>query len=113
MTNAMRVHSLLFVLAIGGAVALAQQPAVRAEIAPVAARKPAPAFRLADQSSKQVALSKFRGRVVLLNFWATECGGCKEELPYFIEFDRTFPSKQFEVVGVSMDIPYEDLKNAK
>jgi peroxiredoxin len=100
-------------LVLGSVLADAQQPGVRAAITPEAARKPAPEFRLEDRSGKKVTLAKFHGRVVLLNFWATECGGCKEELPYFIEFDRTMPSKQFEVVGVSMDIPYEDLKSAK
>jgi peroxiredoxin len=100
---------LLFVLSV----AKAQEPSVHATITPEAARKPAPAFRLADRSGKMTTLSRYRGRVVLLNFWATECGGCKEELPYFIEFDKRLPSKEFEVVGVSMDIAYEDLKGAK
>jgi len=75
-------------------------------------RKPAPAFRLADASSRTVPLSSFRGNVVLLDFWATECGGCKVEIPWFMEFERVYKSKRFEVVGVSMDIPYESLKDA-
>ncbi len=90
--------------------AVAEQPAVRADIQRPNERKPAPAFRLSDASGKQNQLSKFRGRVILLNFWATECGGCKVEIPYFQEFDRAYRSKGFQAVGVSMEVLYQDLK---
>jgi peroxiredoxin len=111
--NMTRPHFLWLMLIVGAVFADAQPAGVRAAMWPEAARKLGPKFRLENRSGKKVTLAKFRGRVVLLNFWATECGGCKEELPYFIEFDRTMPSKQFEVVGISMDIPYEELKSAK
>jgi cytochrome c biogenesis protein CcmG/thiol:disulfide interchange protein DsbE len=45
----------------------------------------------------------YRGKVVLLDFWATWCGGCKEEIPWFSEFQRTYGGKDFAVVGVSLD----------
>jgi len=50
---------------------------------------------------------------VLLDFWATDCGGCKLEIPWYMEFDRAYKSKGLAVVGVSMDILYEGLKNAE
>jgi thiol-disulfide isomerase/thioredoxin len=91
----------------------AEPSGVRATITPAGQRKPAPAFRLANASNDAVSLSKFHGKVVLLDFWATECGGCKVEIPWFMEFERGYKSARFEVVGVSMDIPYEGLKDAK
>ena len=57
-------------------------------------------------------LADFHGKVVLLNFWATECGGCREEIPYFTEFEQAYKNKGLAVVGVSIDILYENLKNS-
>jgi thiol-disulfide isomerase/thioredoxin len=57
-------------------------------------------------------VSDYRGKVVLLNFWATDCGGCKLEIPWFIELQQAYRDKDFTVVGVSMDISYENLKNS-
>lgn len=66
-------------------------------------RKPAPDFTLTDANGQAVKLSDYRGKVVLLNFWATWCGPCQIEIPWFEEFEQQFKSKGFEVVGVSMD----------
>src|SRR5437660_6293065 len=88
--------------------AMGEQPAVRAPIQPPKQRKPAPAFRLADATGKERRLSRFRGRVVLLNFWATECGGCKVELPYFIAFDHAYHSSGLQALGVSEELFYDD-----
>lgn len=66
-------------------------------------RKPAPNFTLKDASGTKVDLSSYHGKVVLLNFWATWCGPCELEIPWFEEFEQQFKSKGFEVVGVSMD----------
>ena len=65
--------------------------------------KPAPEFSLKDADGKTVHLSDYRGKVVLLDFWATWCGPCKMEIPWFIDFERQFKDKGFAVVGVSMD----------
>ncbi|HET9834463.1 MAG TPA: TlpA disulfide reductase family protein, partial [Vicinamibacterales bacterium] len=90
----------------------AEPPSVRAVITPVAGRKAAPDFRLADGSNRIKPLSAYRGKIVLLDFWATECGGCKVEIPWFMEFARQYKSSGLEVVGVSEDIPYDGLKDA-
>lgn len=74
-----------------------------AAAAPPGDRKPAPDFTLKDASGKDVRLSSFKGKVVLLNFWATWCGPCKVEMPWFIEFQKKYQDKRFTVVGVSMD----------
>jgi len=66
-------------------------------------RKPAPEFTLTDSSGAQVKLSDYKGKVVLLNFWATWCGPCALEIPWFMEFEQQYKSKGFEVLGVSMD----------
>jgi peroxiredoxin len=57
-------------------------------------------------------LSDYRGQVVLLDFWATKCAGCVEEIPWFIEITETFAAKGLATVGVSEDIAYENLKGA-
>jgi len=66
-------------------------------------RKPAPDFTLTDANGKRVSLSDFRGKVVLLNFWATWCGPCAIEIPWFVQFEQQFRSKGLEIIGVSLD----------
>jgi peroxiredoxin len=84
---------------------------VHAVLIPPAARKAAPAFRLKNEAGKELQVKDFKGKVVLLDFWATECGGCVLEIPSFIELQQAYKDKEFTAVGVSMDIPYEDLKS--
>lgn len=66
-------------------------------------RKPAPDFTLKDADGKSVKLSDYRGKVVLLNFWATWCGPCQLEIPWFIDFEKQYQSQGLEIIGVSMD----------
>ncbi len=66
-------------------------------------RKPAPDFELKDSEGRSVRLSDLRGKVVLLNFWATWCQPCAMEIPWFIEFEQQYKNRGLEVVGVSMD----------
>lgn len=66
-------------------------------------RKTAPNFTLKDANGTQVKLSDYRGKVVLLNFWATWCGPCKIEIPWFMEFENQYKDRGFAVLGVSMD----------
>lgn len=66
-------------------------------------RKAAPNFTLKDANGKDVSLAEYKGKVVLLNFWATWCGPCKIEIPWFIEFEQKYKDRGFAVLGVSMD----------
>ena len=66
-------------------------------------RKAAPDFTLKDADGKMVKLSDYKGKVVLLNFWATWCGPCKIEIPWFKEFETNYKNKGFAVLGVAMD----------
>jgi cytochrome c biogenesis protein CcmG/thiol:disulfide interchange protein DsbE len=67
------------------------------------ARKLAPDFVLGDASGRPVKLSELRGRVVLLNFWATWCAPCRIEIPWFVEFQKAHESRGFTTLGVSLD----------
>ena len=58
-------------------------------LTPANSRKPAPDFTLADSKGASRKLSGYKGRVVLLDFWATWCGGCKVEIPWYMEFQRS------------------------
>jgi peroxiredoxin len=78
-------------------------PASRSGIKGERDRKEAPNFSLQDSDGRSVQLSDYRGKVVLLNFWATWCGPCKVEIPWFMEFERKHKDRGFAVVGVSMD----------
>jgi peroxiredoxin len=66
-------------------------------------RRPAPDFILKDSKEAQIKLSDYKGKVVLLNFWATWCGPCKAEIPWFVEFESKYKGSGFAVLGVSMD----------
>jgi peroxiredoxin len=66
-------------------------------------RKNAPNFALKDADGRTVKLSDYKGKVVLLNFWATWCGPCKIEIPWFIDFEQKYKDRGFAVLGVSMD----------
>jgi peroxiredoxin len=83
------------------------QQGAHATIVPEASRQAAPAFQLADGSGANKQVTDYRGKVVLLNFWATECGGCKLEIPWLIELNSAHKSDSFTVVGVSLDTSYE------
>ncbi len=63
----------------------------------------APNFMLRDLTGNMRSLSQFRGKVVLLNFWATWCGPCRVEMPAMEQLYRTLPRGEFEILAVSTD----------
>jgi len=63
----------------------------------------APDFTLQSLDGKTVRLSDFRGKAVLLNFWATWCSPCKIEMPWFVELQKQYGPGGLQVVGVAMD----------
>ncbi len=74
-----------------------------ASLKPDGERHAAPDFALKDADGKTVRLSDYKGKVVLLDFWATYCGPCKIEIPWFMDFERKHKDQGFSVLGVSMD----------
>ena len=62
-----------------------------------------PAFKLQDLDGNQFTNADIEGKVVLLNFWATWCGPCKIEMPWFVEFQRKYKDRGFTVMAVSLD----------
>jgi peroxiredoxin len=68
-----------------------------------AERMPAPEFALKDVNGATVKMADYKGKVVLLNFWATWCVPCKAEMPWFEEFERKYKDRGFAVVGASLD----------
>ena len=83
--------------------------AAAADILPVAGRhsiklgEPAPNFQLLDMQGRLVALSDLRGKVVMVNFWATWCGPCRVEMPAMEALYQTFSRNDFEILAVSTD----------
>jgi len=66
--------------------------------------KTAPTFVLTNLEGKKVSLSDYKGRPVLVNFWATWCGPCKVEMPWFEEFRKQYAGQGFEILGLADDV---------
>ena len=71
----------------------------------------APDFKLNDSNDSFYVLSDLRGKVVLINFWATWCGPCRMEIPDFIELYDKYKDKGFEILGISLSDSKEALVN--
>jgi peroxiredoxin len=70
--------------------------------------RPAPDFALRDLAGRRVRLADYRGKAVLLNFWATWCTPCQAEMPWFIDLERRYERQGFTILGIDKDYP-EDL----
>jgi cytochrome c biogenesis protein CcmG/thiol:disulfide interchange protein DsbE len=66
-------------------------------------RKDAPEFALKDMNGKTVRLSDFKGKALVVDFWATWCGPCQIEIPWFMDFERKYKDQGFAVIGIAMD----------
>ncbi len=69
----------------------------------VGVNKPAPPLELKDINGKTVKLSDYKGKVVVLNFWATWCPPCRKEIPGFIELQNQYGTKGLQFLGVALD----------
>jgi peroxiredoxin len=79
-------------------------PGGRARVAvPAGKGQSAPDFVLTDLQGHTVKLSDLRGKAVVLNFWATWCPPCKEEIPWFVELQKRYGAQGLQIVGVAMD----------
>jgi peroxiredoxin len=67
-------------------------------------------FTLKDMNGHDVTMSSYRGKVILLDFWATWCGPCKIEIPWFVEFQERYRDQGFVVLGISVDDPVDSLQ---
>jgi thiol-disulfide isomerase/thioredoxin len=63
----------------------------------------APDFTVKDLDDKDVSLSQYKGKAVLVNFWATWCEPCREEIPWLIQFQNKYSAKGFTVLGIAVD----------
>jgi cytochrome c biogenesis protein CcmG/thiol:disulfide interchange protein DsbE len=72
-------------------------------LTPANSRKAAIDFTLQDSTGAPIRLSDYKGKIVLLDFWATWCHGCGTEIPWYMEFQNKYKDRGLSVIGVSMD----------
>jgi peroxiredoxin len=94
-------HSLVKIVLVVLCFALPVKP--MADLIEANSRKAVPDFSLVDSKGNTIKLSSYKGRVVLLDFWATWCEGCKVEIPWYMEFQKKYKESGLSVVGVSVD----------
>jgi peroxiredoxin len=75
------------------------------------AEKPAPELELKDVEGRVLRLSDYKGKVVLLNFWATWCAPCRAEMPDLVKWQREYKSRGLQVIGVTY--PPEELTEVR
>ena len=86
---------------------MATAPAVPASAQSIG--KTAPDFVGRTQSGDEIRLSDLRGKVVVLDFWASWCGPCREEMPFLVSLARELKNEDFQIVGINVDEQTEDM----
>jgi thiol-disulfide isomerase/thioredoxin len=105
-TLTVAVLSLALCVCLAVILVLSTRPQVQVAPSPAApARPPAPDFALQDMRGQTVRLSALRGQVVLVDFWATWCGPCREELPMLVQLVQRNESRGVRFVAISEDDP--------
>lgn len=95
--------SSLRIAAVGMLLSLAVAPAFAVSLKKPAERKTAPAFELKNAEGQPVKLSDYKGKVVLIDFWATWCLPCKAAMPWMNELAAKYKAEGVEILGISMD----------
>ncbi|MGR8979285.1 MAG: TlpA family protein disulfide reductase [Gammaproteobacteria bacterium] len=87
--------------------ALAGGMAVRGFLSPLfsTVASPLPEFSFPDLSGRQHSISEWKGKVLVINFWATWCPSCKEEIPDFVALQKAYADKGLQVIGISIEEP--------
>jgi len=99
-----RAMSRLFpILALSVGLLLASPAAGKANRPRSLLNRPAPALSIPDLDNNRIELENYRGKVVLLNFWATWCAPCRLEIPRFVEWQRQYGPRGLQVLGISID----------
>ena len=94
-------------LALGAPALAAGLPPLSHSLTAAAAKNPAPALKLKDLDGQLHDLAALKGKVVLVNFWATWCPPCRKEMPAFMELREQYNAQGFEIVGVAIDDPQQ------
>ena len=91
------------VTAVLSMVLLSSSSGIAGNVTPAKARRKVPTIVLSDANGSRVKLSDYKGKVVVLDFWATWCTGCKVEIPWFMEFQAKYKSQGLATLGAAMD----------
>jgi len=104
----MKIHNHIFSAALAACCAFVPAAARAADLPPLShsltmqAPKPAPALKLKDLHGRTLDLAQFKGKVVLINFWATWCPPCRREMPSMERLSQAFKGKPFVVLAVDV-----------
>lgn len=120
----MKKSQTLVIASLAVALGVGTYLANRFWIAPLTARRPHPAamaasgkhplapdFTLKDMNGQTIQMSNYRGKVLMIDFWATDCGPCRIEIPGFVELQERYRDQGFVIVGISLDSGLEPVRD--